>query len=429
MAEPSWDHLRAERVRSVGTRFLRVRPWVAGVAVCLNGAMLAFSGAPPSQRLTLGPAMVLVVAAFAIEARSLRSHPLTDRWMDRSLLATAVAIAVGAALSGGARSPMLPLLFAPVGVSFAAFGDALPARRMLALALTLVAALGVAPISTIVRSPYDIAMTAVSSAAAMLLLAVGVTGLVSAHQRAGEALDAMREASVREAASRAREVEAVGARVAHELRNPLSSVRGLVQLLSRRDLDARDARRFEVALSELERAESIVRDYLSFARPLTSFDPEAIDLGALAREVVTAVEARAAAAGVSLRAEGGARAECDPRRLREALVNLAVNAVEATPHRGEVTVSVREDDSGVSVVVLDTGRGVDASIVGSVGADFATTKEGGTGVGLSHTAAVAKMHGGSLTLAPRPAGGTEATLRLPHALNTETCDGEGAGGR
>ncbi|MEZ4406541.1 MAG: HAMP domain-containing sensor histidine kinase [Polyangiales bacterium] len=429
MPEPSWDHVRAERVRAVGTRFLRARPWIAGVAVGVNGALLALSGAPPSQRLTLGPAMVAVVVAFALEARALRTRTVTDRWMDRSLLATAVAIAVGAALSGGARSPMLPLLFAPVGVSFAAFGDALPSRRMLALALGLVAALGLAPLSAMVRSPYDIAMTVVSSAAAMVLLAVGVTGLVSAHQRAGEALDAMREASVREAASRAREVESVGARVAHELRNPLSSVRGLVQLLSRREHDARDARRFEVALSELERAESIVRDYLDFARPLTSFDPEALDLGALAREVVTAVEPRASAAGVSLRVEGSARAEGDPRRLREALVNLAVNAVEATPRGGVVTVTVREDPSGATLAVLDAGPGVDPSLLGRVGEAFATTKAGGTGVGLSHAAAVARMHGGTLALTPRPAGGTAATLTLPHTAKTETCDGEGAGGR
>ena len=161
------------------------------------------------------------------------------------------------------------------------------------------------------------------------------------------------------AEARARGLECVGSKVAHELKNPLSAVKGLVQLLARSAADDRSRERLGVIAGEVTRMEGILRDYLTFARPLTDLSPEPVELGPLADEVLAVLEARSEAARVTLRCKGGpVVADGDPRRLKEALLNLVANALEATPAGGSVEVEVSGDPDGASSACATRARGM-----------------------------------------------------------------------
>ena len=110
--------------------------------------------------------------------------------------------------------------------------------------------------------------------------------------------------------------------------------------------------------------EVILRDYLSFSRPLDDLRSQPLALGALADEVLAVLEARAEVAAVALkRSGGGARAVGDPRRLKEALLNLIANAIEATRQGGEVEVSVVGGTDQATIEIRDTGRAYSLSIL------------------------------------------------------------------
>ena len=136
----------------------------------------------------------------------------------------------------------------------------------------------------------------------------------------------LREERLSDAEAQLHRLQSVGAKVAHELKNPLASIKGLCQLVARTPESERTQERLAVVASEISRMETILGEYLSFSRPLEDLDPESIDLGALARDVLDVLAGRADQAGVDARRSTAARrrSQGDPRRLKEALINLVV---------------------------------------------------------------------------------------------------------
>jgi two-component system sensor histidine kinase HydH len=173
--------------------------------------------------------------------------------------------------------------------------------------------------------------------------------------------------------------------------------------------------------------ETILRGYLSFSRPLEDLKPETIELGALARDVRDVMAGRADEAGVELAVDGPpTRVQGDPRRLKEALINLVANAIEATPSGGHVDLRVRPSGSCATLEVHDTGRGIAPDDMPRLGTSFFTTREGGTGLGVVLAQGVITQHGGSLVYASTLGSGTTATITLP-ASSTATPDLKGRG--
>jgi signal transduction histidine kinase len=258
------------------------------------------------------------------------------------------------------------------------------------------------------------AMTLAAFLISVLLIGTGVVGLVDAHRRAGVELDRARARALGEAVSRTRDLETVSAKVAHEIRNPLVSIKGLVQLLAKGAAE-RDVKRFEVVLSEVERLESIVKDYLSFARPIESLKPVDMDLSRLLVELAAVVEPQATPQGVKLRvtAAENLRVHADEIRLRQALLNLVLNALEATPSGGSVEISGRQAEQKAEVVVRDSGRGMAADVLARVGTAFFTTRERGTGLGVAIARGIVEQHGGSMRFESEPGRGTTVTAQLP----------------
>ncbi len=232
---------------------------------------------------------------------------------------------------------------------------------------------------------------------------------------------------------RAAEAEALAhmgtlaAGLAHEVRNPLNAALLQLHLLSRGiarvDTAERDPLlgRARIVEGELKRLERLLSDFLELARP-RPMARETVDLAELLEEVTTFQEPAATAAGVTLvRQIGDARAVGDRERLKQVFLNLLVNALEATPLGGVVTVSCHcgVDEPEATVVVADSGRGIPGGTMDRVFEPFFTTKGAGTGLGLSIVRQIVERHGGTIDLQSVEGRGTRVTLKLPtpgHAL-------------
>lgn len=208
-------------------------------------------------------------------------------------------------------------------------------------------------------------------------------------------------------------LERTGAKVAHELKNPLSAVKALVQLGLRSPAEGASHPRLALIEREVTRMQELLRSYLSSCRPVEPMATARVRLGALVSETLRVLSARADAAGVRLSSRGDASVDGDPRRLEEALRNLVANGIEATPPGGEVVVEVRPDSNRIEILVRDTGRGIPPETLRRLGTPFFTTREEGTGLGVALARSAIALHGGSLTYESEPGKGTTVRARLP----------------
>ncbi len=407
---------REAALRTVGTSFLRVRPLLAFPLIAATLITLTVTDTPAPQRILAYAGFGTVGAFFVSETVRHRSRPASGPQLFASLVFTLVGIGFGCAITGGTASPLLPIALAPVGVAFAAFGDDRRSRVMLALALA--SALGLAllppPFPALATGPTRF-LAALALAIAALLLRSGVARIADAFVTTRAELSATRDTLLAQTVERTTQLEELGARVAHEVKNPLSAVKGLVELVAEDAPSPRARERLDVARGEIDRIESILRDYLSFARPLGHFEARETDLGDVARSVAALLEARAAVAGVTLVADGPAlRRPIDPERLKEAVLNLALNALAATPRGGRVVLGWGPNDGGFELTVTDDGSGMDDEVRAKVGTAFFTRRPGGVGLGVALAKRAVELHGGTLTFAARPEGrGTTVTVACP----------------
>jgi PAS domain S-box-containing protein len=219
---------------------------------------------------------------------------------------------------------------------------------------------------------------------------------------------------------RAEQMAAIGqvaAGVAHELRNPLTSVKGLVQVNLReavaRGLPAED---LAVIEQEVRRMERTLQTFLDFARPPRP-DRRRLDLAEVVDRVYALVGGRAKKQGVTLRLlrpDVPAWVDGDQDQLQQLFLNLVLNALDALPRGGEVEAALRAPrDGAVELTVRDTGPGIAADVLPKMFETFVSSKETGLGLGLPVSKRIAEDHGGTLTAYNLPAGGACFVLRLP----------------
>ncbi len=209
----------------------------------------------------------------------------------------------------------------------------------------------------------------------------------------------------------------IAAGVAHELRNPLTSVKMLVQTGLRETASPRvPAEDLEIIEQEVRRMERTLQRFLDFARPP---EPEVrpVSLTALVDQTFALVDGRARRQDVTLRFVRPAVpvvAEADEDQIRQLLVNLVLNALDAMPDGGAIEVRLESGDDGhAELRVLDTGPGIPDSLFPTLFDPFVSTKETGIGLGLAVSHRIAAGHGGNLSAVNRPAGGACFLLRLP----------------
>lgn len=241
------------------------------------------------------------------------------------------------------------------------------------------------------------AIAAFTLEGALLVLALAVLLLATrAARREREAFGRAERAGV---ASR------MAAMVAHEVRNPLGIIRGGAELLREGMEGPRERELCDDILGEVARLNQLTEEFLSLAReePLR-LGP--VDLAALISEASAKVRLRyhAQALTVETRSDVTGPIEGDPARLRQVLLNLLLNAAQATEGRGHVQVEAIRDGQGVRLAVLDDGPGVPEALRARLFEPFHTGRADGNGLGLAVARRIVEQHGGRLAFLPSPSG-------------------------
>jgi signal transduction histidine kinase len=225
--------------------------------------------------------------------------------------------------------------------------------------------------------------------------------------------------AARETALRSEKLGLAGifaARVAHDIRNPLSSIKLQTQLAAAEHTDGELARTLGGVLRDIEQVESVVSDLMELARPGDlRLDPVALNdvVSEALQQVASQFTYRKIAVDVAL-AEGLPAVALDRKRFKQALLNVLVNASEALHTGGRVVVkTLAVPPASVAVEISDDGVGIPPEIIDRVFEPFVSTKREGVGLGLVNVRAVVEGHGGRISLESQPGRGTRARIVLP----------------
>ena len=217
-------------------------------------------------------------------------------------------------------------------------------------------------------------------------------------------------------------VGSLAAGIAHEIRNPLASLSGSIQVLQGElDLKGDDKHLMDIVVRETDRLNTIISEFLEYARPQTAH-AEKIPLLPVLDETVTLLKnSRDFREGITIRAQVDPQVVIigDAQRMRQVFWNLLINACQAMPDGGEITVSAMpmsrsDDDSGwCEIVIKDTGHGIGQEHLDKIFDPFFTTKTGGTGLGLAIVERIIEDHGGIIDVESETGRGTKFRIRLP----------------
>jgi len=216
----------------------------------------------------------------------------------------------------------------------------------------------------------------------------------------------------RSQADRVLAIQTMSAGLAHEVRNPLNAAKLQLELLERRLRRQADDPRLteptELAQKEIERLTTLLNEFLIFARP-PELHPQEHDVVAIVRQVIDferiAVEQRGASLELSAD-PAPLLAEVDAAKLHQLVLNLVRNAGEAVSAGGHVLVRVSASDGRCQISVKDDGPGIPDEVRSRIYEPFFSTKEGGTGLGMSIVHSLVSLHGGSIDLETGPRGTT-----------------------
>lgn len=208
-------------------------------------------------------------------------------------------------------------------------------------------------------------------------------------------------------------VSELAASVAHEIRNPLTVVRGFLQLaLSSSNLKVK--KYLETSIVELDRAESIINEYLSLAKPQAD-RLEQVEASEKLHHVAALMNSLAAMKNVKMEAhiQDELTFRGDPVKFQQAIINVVKNAIEATAEGGCVLLKASHEQEELRIEVDDTGEGMTPEQLRKLGEPFYSTKAKGTGLGLAVAFRIVEAMGGTLCFESAKNKGTKATIRLP----------------
>ena len=222
-------------------------------------------------------------------------------------------------------------------------------------------------------------------------------------------------------------VGTLAASIAHEVRNPLSSVKMNVQMMEKRLARLADPEEVEYfhakverIKGEVDRLEETISHFLAFARP-APVRAQTVQLNEVVGNVLEFLEPQCQSADVEVVrefADGLPAVELDPNQFAQALQNLVLNAVQAIGNGGRITVGTAEADGRLVLTVADDGPGIPEDIQEKVFDVFFTTRQSGTGLGLNIVSRIVEEHRGTLSLESRPGEGATFRIELPAAPPT-----------
>ena len=422
----AFEELQRELHDRIYRFLMRLRFVIAPLPLLIGGFVILVDHAL-WRRLAIGTAFPLVVVLSILEDLRVRREGIPD--LNR------VTLVVGAMLqpvvliaTGGVLSPViLPMLL----VDFVA--STLLERRVSRMLITFqVGAIITAAlleytnlIGSLLPDPFR-AATGWAPAPTLLLIWAVIASFVFVVTRelgcriqnafADLLLRTMRarDESLRMHQEQLSELTLLSGEIAHELKNPLASVKGLAALLSRRN-SGEQPEPLTVLRREVDRMQSILDGFLNFSRPLVPLNLTSADLCTIASEVCALHQGMSELreVQVELDTERPVEVLCDPRKVRQILVNLFQNALDATAERGRIMIRVHAKGELAEIILDDDGVGLDPNLADRVFEAGVTNKSGGSGLGLNVARGLARQHGGDITLVNRVSGGCTATLTLP----------------
>jgi two-component system sensor histidine kinase HydH len=228
--------------------------------------------------------------------------------------------------------------------------------------------------------------------------------------------------ALRREVARSQRLASVGrlaAGVAHEIRNPLSSIKGFATYFKQRYPDRpQDQQTADIMIQEVDRLNRVVGQLMEFARPVP-VKPKPVSLQALLDDSIKLITDRAAEKGISIQTQNNARADevqIDPDRINQVLLNLYLNAIDSMESGGDLKVEISSDgkDRDVVIKVSDTGIGISRENLTKIFEPYFSTKSTGTGLGLAIAHNIIEAMGGRITVESEKMVGTTFTVALPN---------------
>jgi signal transduction histidine kinase len=396
--------------------------WLLPFHVCVV-ALLAWHG-EPAGKVALQVVFVAALAAVAL-VRTHSSHPLLK---PVQFFVGASCYFVLLATTGGLASPLLVSGAIVLSAAMLTHTDPRWFRGLFlvtylggfaVLALLSTTSQGALTTPLAPHGAWPSADFVVLALSAAGFTAVGVHRLCCAitqgYERASLELAERREELCNEGEDRTRAIEGMAARLAHEVKNPLAAIKGLSRHMARASSDPKTAERLAIVAAEADRLQAIVDGFLSFSRGLDDLKLEPVRPHEVVRELAVLLETRAEEAGVGIDVTGDAElsVDADERKLRQALLNLVLNAVQASPRAARVSIGVERDCLGARITVRDDGVGMSPDVLSRIARPYFTTKEGGSGLGVAVARGLIEQHGGQLEFKSAAGKGTTASVILP----------------
>ncbi len=208
----------------------------------------------------------------------------------------------------------------------------------------------------------------------------------------------------------------LAAGIAHEIRNPMTALKGFIQLLQGsigNDCEQYDMY-FHVIMSELKRIESIITEFLVLAKP-QAIHYERGNVARIMQETVDLLSVQAMMHNIQIEAtyEQVPLIYCEPKQLKQVFINILKNAIEVMPNGGTITVSVSRVEEGIRIAIRDEGSGIPKEKIKKLGEPFYTTKERGTGLGLMVSYKIIEEHHGRIDVESEVGVGTTFYITLP----------------
>ncbi|MGB7999504.1 MAG: ATP-binding protein [Anaerobacillus sp.] len=245
-----------------------------------------------------------------------------------------------------------------------------------------------------------------------IIKAGSVTGLI------GAAKDITEKRLNEEHMAQSEKLSLVGqlaAGIAHELRNPLTSLKGFLKLIQFKNKDTNIERYIQVMDSEFQRIEQIIDEFLILAKP-TKAEFNYYQISDILDEVIELLNAQANMKSIIINKAYStyhSPVYCENNQLKQVFINLIKNAMDAIIEDGEITIATEEQSDNVVIQIIDNGKGISQQELEKLGSPFFTTKQNGTGLGLTICNRIIEKHKGSLKIKSNQGDGTVITIRLP----------------
>jgi len=207
----------------------------------------------------------------------------------------------------------------------------------------------------------------------------------------------------------------IAAGMAHEIKNPLASIKGAVEILCDKTTSEPDRTEFKsIVQKEVKRINTSVTDFLEFARPSETKMAD-INLADMVRSSLRQVQPQAGKRGITMvsHIEDPVKIMGDEEKIHQVMLNLLLNAVDASPDASSVTVTLKPDHESAHITVADSGEGIHNDDIHRIFEPFFTTKSSGTGLGLAIAKNIVDRHKGTIKLYNSDGGGAVAEVSLP----------------